>query len=151
MSDITTTTTALALVDQAPSSLTSEIGDARALEQNDELLRDLARAYVRGGRLQAIGMVAVALAVPAVALTTALPWLPVLCVAMLANNYVADRAIEKECEALGVSRALARKMLRKTYLVPECFELIRTVVSYTPALEAKTILVLKKALAKIVR
>ena len=119
---------------------------------DDALAGELADAFARWGRIQTYGLVAIAGAVvgtgvvaPGIALVVAL-----LCLlpAVLVANVLVDRATVDEFVSVGLSGPLAKRLLRKTYLVPAAYALLPAAFSKKPAAKRAVVDVIRAALKK---
>lgn len=126
-------------------------GITSAADVDDALAVDIGQSFSRWGRVQLVGMGAIAAALFA---TTIMP-APAMLVAiiglvpaMLVGNFLIDRAAVNEFVQLGLSRDLSRRLMRKTYAVPEAYAALPATLSSSPAAKQKVAEVIKKALAK---
>lgn len=149
-------------------------GITAVAEVDDALAGELADTFARWGRIQSYGLAAIAAAgaatlvlAPAVAVLVAVVCFPA---ALLVANFLTDRATVDEFNPpasrqrvelfdesdagapdfvhLGLSRPLARRLLRKTYSVPAAYTLLPAVFSKRPAARRAVVDVIRQALGK---
>lgn len=126
-------------------------GITNASEVDDALAADVGQSFARWGRIQLVGMGALVAAflatmlLPAPAmLVAAVGFVP----AVLIGNVLVDRATVNEFVQLGLSRELARRLLGKTYAVPEMYAALPATLSSSPSAKRKVTAAIKKALAR---